>query len=167
MARRTWQLPDALIEDPAGFSNTAMPADAAGDDVWLLADDVAIRPTVSGDGTYSFVVPSGTARVRLQSRRGIAADLAALGVRVSDMVIRSWVGEGVIPADDARLVEAWHAAEQAGIGIWRWTDGSAALPWCGVTETAVGPAMVTVRCATLGEYSALGNRDRAIAGPPA
>jgi len=146
-----------LPEDPGasggGLFGTQV---TGGDDVWLSADGGTIRPTVGGQGTYRFVVPSGTTRVRLESRRGAPADPAApflgsvrrLGLRVNEISIRSRAGEVVIPADDPRLVGGWYDAEHAPTGIWRWTDGSAELPWACV----LGPAMVTVRCATLGEY---------------
>jgi hypothetical protein len=125
-------------------------------DVRLMAHGVTIRPTVSRQGTYSFVVPPGAKRVSLVSRRGVPADPRApylgvgrcLGVRVSEIAIESRAGEVVIPADDPRLITGWHDAEQSGLGLWRWTDGSAELPWAGVS----GPAVVTVHCTTLGEY---------------
>jgi hypothetical protein len=143
-----------LTQSPEELSKTETMARGA--DVRLWADGVTIRPTVTCQETYSFVVPPGAKRVRLVSRRGIPADprtpyLGAgrcLGVRVSEIVIESRAGEVVIPADDPRLVTGWHDAEQAGLGLWRWTDGSAELPWAGVS----GPAVVTVRCTTLGEY---------------
>jgi hypothetical protein len=127
-----------------------------GADVRLWADGITIRPTVTSQETYSFVVPPGANRVRLVSRRGVPADRRApylgagrcLGVRVSEIVIESRAGEVVIPADDPRLVTGWHDAEHSGLGLWRWTDGSAELPWAGVS----GPAVVTVRCTALGEY---------------
>ena len=54
----------------------------------------------------------------------------------------------VIAADDPRLIGGWHHAEREGADLWRWTDGSAELPWNGVS----GPAVVTVHCTTLTEY---------------
>jgi hypothetical protein len=136
-------------------SGTAAAA-AQGADVWLSANGVLIRPMVSGQGTYRFVVPPGMARVRLESRHSVPTDPRApylgsgrrLGVKVSTLAIRSRTGEVVIPADDPRLITGWHAVEHAGRGPWRWTDGSAELPWAGVS----GPTVVTVRCQPIGEY---------------
>ena len=54
----------------------------------------------------------------------------------------------VIAADDPRLIGGWYDAERVGVELWRWTDGSAELPWNGVS----GPAVVTVHCTTLTEY---------------
>jgi hypothetical protein len=58
------------------------------------------------------------------------------------------MGEVVIAADDPRLAMGWYDAEHAGGALWRWTNGSAELPWDGVS----GPAVVLVRCGTLLEY---------------
>jgi hypothetical protein len=124
---------------------------AQGTDVWLSADGTTIRPMVSGQGVRRFVVPSGARHVRLESRRGVvppdpsAPYLSAgrcLGVKVSAIAIRSRTGDVVIPADDPRLIAGWHEVEQSGRGLWRWTDGSAELPWVGVA----GPAVVTISC---------------------
>jgi hypothetical protein len=102
------------------------------------------------------VVPSGSRRIRLESRCGVPAglrtrrsgDARRLGLRVTEIAIRSDANEMVIAADDPRLTIGWHDAEHAGTAVWRWTDGSAELPWDGVS----GPAVVTVRCTTLTEY---------------
>jgi len=126
-------------------------------EIRLSADGAVIRPTAAGQGAYTFVVPSGAAWVRLESRSDIVADPHApglddtrrLGVRVSGIAIHSDAGEVVIAADDPSLTVGWHDAEQVGIELWRWMDGSAELPWAGVS----GPAVVTVRCETLAEYS--------------
>jgi hypothetical protein len=117
----------------------------------LCADGAFIRPTAASHGAYTFVVPSGRQRVRLESHHGVSVDPRARrrGVRVSEVAIRSDAGEVVIAADDPRLTTGWHDAEHAGTTWWRWTNGSAELPWTGVS----GPAVVTVRCGTLAEYS--------------
>jgi hypothetical protein len=117
----------------------------------LSADGAAIRPIAAGQDTYSFVVPSGRGRVRLESRAAVPCepgDTRRLGVKVRRIDIRSDAGEVVIPADDPGLTAGWHDAERAGTELWRWTDGSAELPWAGVS----GPAVVTIHCGTLGEY---------------
>jgi hypothetical protein len=128
----------------------------------LSADGAAILPTAVSQGAYSFVVPPGRQRadrrrIRIESRFGIPVDPGApdlsdtsrVGVRVSEIAIRSDAGEVVIAADDPRLTRGWHDAEHAGTTWWRWTDGSAEVPWTGV----LGPAIVTVRCMTLPEYT--------------
>jgi hypothetical protein len=122
----------------------------------LSADGVIICPTASSHRAHSFVVPLGKRRVRLDSRVGALSpalgDTRRLGVRVSEIAIRSGAGEVVIPADDPSLNTGWHDAEHEGGIPWRWTDGAAELPWAGVR----GPAIVTVRCVTLAEYPVLG-----------
>jgi hypothetical protein len=137
------------ISSPAGPMRTL---DAAPDaELRLSADGVAIRPIVTGPGTYRFVVPGGMQRVWLQSRSCVvagSADTRRLGVRVREIAVRSGAEEVVIPADDPRLASGWHDAEHSGTALWRWTDGAAELPWASVS----GPAIVTVRCRMLAEY---------------
>jgi hypothetical protein len=118
-----------------------IPCDAG---IRLSADGAAIRPTVVGQGTYTFVVPPGRASVRLESNFAVPAEgaTARVGVRVSEIAIRSDAGEVVIAADNPALTAGWHDAEHLGTAVWRWTDGSAELPWAGIS----GPAIVTVRC---------------------
>jgi hypothetical protein len=133
-----------------------IPATTRDAGIRLVADGASIRPTVVGHGVYTFIVPAGSERILLESRHGIPIDPRArclgdtrrLGVKVIDVTVRSAVGDSVIAADDPRLSTGWHDAEHAGNVLWRWTDGSAELPWTGVS----GPAVVTVRCSVLPEY---------------
>jgi hypothetical protein len=117
----------------------------------LTTDNVAIRPTVIGNGMYCFVVPSGTRRVVLKSRHGRPSnrnDARDLGVRVREIAIRADAGETVIAADDPRLTNGWYGVERTGTDLWRWSDGAGELPWEGVN----GPALVTIHFTTLNEY---------------
>ncbi len=149
------QLAGDSIEIPAAMETTRCAR------IRLSADGAVLRPTAAGPGLYSFVVPRGTILVCLISRRGtlsassgpLAQPLGRpLGVKVSEIVIRSRGREIVIAPDDPRLTAGWYEVEREGGAIWRWTDGSAALPWDGMS----GPVIVTVRCATLAEYVADG-----------
>jgi len=140
------------------------PSEAAADlatetqdaDIHLLADNAVIRPTVSSKGIRGFVVPAVTRRVWLKSHRVGCVDPCTpylgprryFGVRVSALAIRSRVGEVVIPADDPRLITGWYAAEQSEAELWRWTNGSAELPWDNVS----GPAVITIWCKAPGGY---------------
>ena len=136
-------------EAPARSTATGSEHTAA---VWLAADGVAVAPTTTGDRTYSFVVRSGVERVRLELRLDSAGSDArggSLGVPVREIAIRCGGDEVVIAADDPRLTDGWRAVEQSGAVFWRWTDGSAEVPWEGLGE----PAVVTVRCARLAEPS--------------
>ena len=112
----------------------------------LSADGAAICPIAVERGTYTFVVPSGRTSVRLEPNFRIPAAGATgqAGVRVLEIAIHSDAGEVVIAADNPALTAGWCDAEHAGTAVWRWTDGSAELPWAGVS----GPAIVTVRCGT-------------------
>ncbi|MGD0102887.1 MAG: hypothetical protein ABSC06_02480 [Rhodopila sp.] len=124
----------------------------------LSADKTSIYPTNVRPGIYIFVVPSGSRLVLLKSRVGIrdeapesglGVDGRSLGIKVSQIGVRSDAGDVVVAADDPSLIAGWHDAEQVGSQLWRWTNGSAELPWGGV----FGPAVVTIRCETVGEYA--------------
>ncbi|MDB5398325.1 MAG: hypothetical protein JWQ55_343 [Rhodopila sp.] len=146
LLRRPEEGPNERGHAPAA----ARPTQDAG--VWLSADGAPIRATAAGQGIYTFVVPSGRGRVRLESRPGMpvvahapcAGDNRCLGVRVSEIAIRSDAGDVVIAADNPNLTLGWHDVEHAGSALWRWTDGSAEVPWGDVS----GPAVVTIRCVT-------------------
>ncbi len=137
------------------MAGAATPA-VADDEIRLSADGVCVRPSAAERGSYSFVVPSGRQRVRLESRSAIQIDPHAsppgaiyrLGVRVREITIRSSANEVVIAADDPRLIVGWHGAKCDGSALWRWTDGSADLPWA----SGSGAAVVIIRCMTLSEY---------------
>jgi hypothetical protein len=129
-----------LIETLGYETADGVPPDVA---VWLSADGAVIRPTAAGSGLYRFTVPPGRERVVLEARSGTKqGDTRCLGVKVSEFSIRSDAGEVVIAADDPRLGAGWYAAEREGSALWRWTNGSARLPWAGV----YGGAIVTLRC---------------------
>jgi hypothetical protein len=148
------------------LTRTARPGEVCPGEVWLSADGVVIRPTVAGEGRFSFVVPPHVGHVRLESRRSVSLDPRApylgssssRGLKVSEIEIRSRAGETVIPADDPRLVTGWYDPEHVDGALWRWTDGSAELPWVGV----LGPAVVVVRCETSGDFLAGGEALRPV-----
>jgi hypothetical protein len=140
------------VQPPAEFSRVPAGIQTTPDaGIRLWADGAFIRPTTASQGTYTFVVPSGRQRVRLESHHAVSADPRARrrGVRVSEVSVRSDAGEIVTAADDPALAMGWHDPEYVGMAVWRWTDGSAVLPWTNVC----GPAVVTVRCMTLPEYA--------------
>lgn len=125
-------------------------------DLRLVADGVSIAPMESKDGAHSFIVPRGARSVSLESRFCIPVDVSApymgdtrrLGVRVTSMTVRSGMGETVIASDDPRLTKGWHEAERQDALLWRWTDGSAQIPWAWST----GPAVLIVECTQAAEY---------------
>ncbi len=143
-----------LPEPCGGATDIVVTSQDAG--VRLSADGAPICPTAVNHGTFTFVVPPGAERVRLVSRSGNLAgphasdrtDNRCLGVSVTKIAIRSEAGDVVIAADHPGLTAGWHDAEQKGAAVWRWTDGSAEVPWTGIS----GPAVVTIHCTTLREY---------------
>lgn len=122
---------------PEAFATTCDPA------LRLVADGRSIRPMAVEDGRHIFVLPGGVRSVRLVSRAGIAADhtpclddFRRLGVRVDRIVLRAGCEQTELPADHPGLRRGWHAAEQEGGRLWRWTDGDALLPF-GTTQATV------------------------------
>ena len=103
-----------------------------------------------------FVLPCSSGQVRLESRYVDPSDpdgpnlggTRRLGVRVSQITILSNAVDLVIAAGDPGLIAGWYDIERLGPETWRWTDGSAALPW--ISEA--GQAIVTVHCTTLADY---------------
>jgi hypothetical protein len=144
-ARLAWPMPaDTVVHAPL------LPRTGEAADVWLSVDGMVIRPTVVRDGARGFVVPANARHVRLESCRSVSVDPGlpyvragrGRGVKINAIEIRSRAGELVIPADDPRLVAGWYGIERQGRTLWRWTDGSAEVPWQGIE----GPAVVMVRC---------------------
>ena len=146
-----------LAERSAAFG--LVPADlrtTADADIHLTADGQALRPVSRQEGTIGFAVPAGVRSVSLDSRYFIPVDIASpwlgdtrrLGLRVSEIHIRSDAGEMVLAADDPRLTTGWYDAESQDGATWRWTDGAAYLPMAGVS----GAAVVTIRCKAADAY---------------
>jgi hypothetical protein len=158
------KVPPAGVRPPGqvrGLDEATQAATTPDAGVSLRADGTSIRPTAVGKGMYTFVVPAGRGLIRLESRRGLLSDRAPddlgcmddasrVGVKVIQVVVRSDAGDIVIAADDPRLIKGWHHVEHIEGELGRWTDGSADLPWTGIS----GPALVTVRCITLARYPA-------------
>lgn len=125
-------------------------------DLRLVADGIVLRPVESQEGVHSFVVPAGTRSVSLESRFCIPVDVAApymgdtrrLGVKVTSVTMRSDLDETVITADDPALTTGWYDVERQDAKIWRWTDGSARLPWARNAK----PAVVTIHCTLAAAY---------------
>jgi hypothetical protein len=91
-----------------------------------------LRPLASKDGRYVFVLPAGTESIRLTSRAGAPAEVAAyledrrrLGVSVGRLAFRVGAEVQEVPVDHPMLSRGWHAAERDGSALSRWTDGDA------------------------------------------
>jgi hypothetical protein len=133
----------------------------------LLADGHVIQPVSDNDSRYVFAVPAGVKSVSLVSRFCIPADkmiasqrdLRRLGVCVHWVAIRSDTDETILAADHPTLQQGWNEVERDGDTIWRWTDGSASIPWNGVT----GSATLTVRCIPMEQYPVYDEHARLVA----
>ena len=105
-------------------------------DIHLLVDGKRFNAVEAIGGTLSFVIPCGAGRVRLVSRSTAPARLTpwlddprVLGVAIRAIAWRDGAVETVIGADHSGLRDGWHDAERSPEdGVWRWTNGDAALP---------------------------------------
>ena len=120
---------EALGHTPPEFATT----DDA--DIHLMVDGRAVYPIAVSGGRHRFALPRGARSVRLKSRADIPGDLIPalddwryLGVRISQMTLRSGDEYQDIPADHPGLRQGWHPVERAAGGFWRWTNGDALLP---------------------------------------
>jgi len=136
-------------------------------DLHIVANGHVIRSVSDNDTRYVFVVPAGVTSVSLASRFCIPADkmIASqrdsrrLGVSVHWIAIRTDGGETIFPADHPALQEGWNEPESDGKTIWRWTDGSASIPWDNVN----GSAVLTVRCFPVAQYPVYDEHTRLVA----
>jgi antigen 43 len=136
-------------------------------DLHIVADGTVIRPTSDNDARYVFTVPASVKSVSLVSRFAIPADkmiasqrdTRRLGVRVNWIAIRTGSGDTFLNADNPGLKDGWNDAERDDKTIWRWTDGSATVPWDNVAEAAV----LTVRCFPVDHYPVYDEHTRLVA----
>jgi voltage-gated potassium channel Kch len=146
------------------LSTVSMVPDA---DVHLLVDGVAVRPASDRESRYVFIVRAGATSVSLKSRFGIPSDEMVpgrrdnrrLGLCVKWIAIRWGNAETILAADHPALQDGWHQPEGFGKSIWRWTDGSATIPWVNVA----GAAMLTVCCTPMDRYPLYDDKVRIIA----
>jgi hypothetical protein len=96
----------------------------------VLVGTEAMRASTVRGKLQQFVVPAGTAEMRIVSRTGVPAglDLASedcrtLGARIGAI----FVDGDIVPLDDAALAAGFHPIEGSGGVRWRWTDGAALL----------------------------------------
>jgi hypothetical protein len=127
-------------------------------DIHILADGKIIRPVSDEASRHVFLVPGGVADVLLMSRFDIPSDrmiasqrdTRRLGARVNWISIRSQDDDAIIAADHPSLQVGWHDAEYDPTSIWRWTAGSAVIPWQNVS----GHAVLTISCSPAGHDAA-------------
>jgi hypothetical protein len=136
-------------------------------DIRIVADGAVIVPTSARDSRYVFMVPAGVTSVSLVSRFCIPSDKMVasqrdtrrLGVRVNWIAIRSEGCDTIFSADHPALQAGWNDVEGEGKSIWRWTDGSASIPW----ENVAGSAVLTVCCTQVDEYPLYDDKARLVA----
>ena len=105
-----------------------------------LPDGRSLVPTVVSPDRYAFVLPPGSAVMRIHSRASQANevrpwidDLRQLGVCVKRIMAHGSAGNRDIPVDHPVLCEGWWRPEGEGRLLCRWTNGNALLP---LTEDA-------------------------------
>jgi len=93
------------------------------------------RPVHHVANRYQFVLPRSHLDARLVSRSAVPSDIRPwvddvrkLGVAIRRIVVWRDAQCSEIALDDPRLVDGWWAVERDNATMWRWTDGSAALP---------------------------------------
>jgi hypothetical protein len=126
--RQLAQRAEALGYAPPSYATTTDP------DLQVMVDGKHLRPLTAKDGRYVFVLPAGAQSIRLTSRAGAPAEVAAyledrrrLGVSVDRLAFRAGAELHEVPVDHPMLSRGWHAAERAGTALSRWTDGDAHL----------------------------------------
>lgn len=132
-----WRLPAAplLVDDP---------------DLYILVGSRRLKPSVSWDGRYNFVLPAGGEPRFLVSRtarpcdsRPWVGDHRRLGVRVRRLIMRCGLDSRVVAMDEPTLGQGWWAVEWDGTTPCRWTSGQARLPnlGSGVLEVELDATM--------------------------
>ena len=138
-----------LAERAAGLGQPAPKLDTTSDpELRIVANGRTLRPIVGEAGKFTFVLPQGTADLRLVSRAGSPTDARPwlddrrqLGVRVTRITLRGASEFCDMPVDHPDLSEGWWTVERDGVSMGRWTDGDAALP----LPAFSGAAMLEVR----------------------
>jgi hypothetical protein len=143
--RQLAQRAESLGYAPPNYATTTDP------DLLVMVDGRQLRPLTSNDGRYVFVLPAGAESIRLTSRAGAPAEVAAyledrrrLGVAVGRLAFRAGAEVQEVPVDHPMLSRGWHAAERDGSALRRWTDGDAHLR----VPFAPGAGVVTLEVQT-------------------
>lgn len=125
----------ALADHAAALGHTLASAETTTDPALRIQIGArTISPIRTRAGTHIFLLPSG-GDARLVSRAAAPCDTRPwiedrrrLGVMVQRITIRHGTASRSIPLDHPGLTDGWWRPEGNGGDLWRWTDGSAALP---------------------------------------
>lgn len=132
--RPVWQ----RMADRAAALGLQAPATARTSDpaLRLIAKGRSIAPVFAEAGLYIFSLPLGATGARIASRAAEPAalrpwldDRRALGVAVKRIVLRTAEDVMEVPVDSPDLHDGWWDVERAGATAFRWTAGSALLPF--------------------------------------
>lgn len=131
----------AVRASQLGFQ-LAEPAVTTDPALHLLVDGRPCWPVAATNGRYIFVLPRSAASVRLVSRATAPCDAApwiedrrSLGVAIGRIILTGPTGPVELPPDHPSLIDGWWAHEHDDANVWRWTNGSAALPLPARTST--------------------------------
>jgi hypothetical protein len=104
----------------------------------IVAGGRLFQPVSVENGRHVFVIPELPGDARLVSRNAAPCevkpwmdDRRRLGVPVSRISIQSDGRYADLAMDDPTFADGWWAPERDRTTIWRWTDGSACLPFTG------------------------------------
>jgi hypothetical protein len=111
------------------------PATVTDPAVHLEIDGRVYRPVSGADQRHVFVLPRGSASVRIKSRATAPCDVSPwvedrrrLGVAVGRIAFSVPDGVCELAMDHPSLRDGWWAAERDGTHLRRWTNGNAVLP---------------------------------------
>jgi hypothetical protein len=126
LAARSSMLGDHPAHEPATTTDPAL---------HLLAGDRIIRPVTVTANRAVFVLPHGTAEVRLVSRTARPSDVQPwaddrrlLGACVGGILLRGAQDFHDVSLDDPALNRGWWGVEHGAGRMHRWTSGDAILP---------------------------------------
>jgi len=143
--RQLAQRAESLGYTPPSYDTTTDP------DLHITVDGRRLRPLTAKDGRYVFVLPAGAESIRLTSRAGAPAEVAAyledrrrLGVSVGRIAFHVGAEVKEVPVDHPMLSRGWHATERTGTALSRWTDGDAHVR----VPFAPGAGLVTLEVQT-------------------
>jgi hypothetical protein len=127
-----WDLADRA--EALGWSLPEPPERTDDPDLHVVIGTRHIRPVVTGQGRYEFVLPASDLPIRLVSRtarpcdgRPWVGDDRSLGVAISRLRLRHGSEVVDLALDGPGPENGWYDAERETVRLWRWTNGDAVL----------------------------------------